>query len=184
MSSKRILILIHTISCSTNIVGSVLGWNDVGFYSGGGSVHRVHWGHSHLSRIFYSLYIFQTMKAINCWVLELFLGKYHGVTGIDYGEEWWCFFPWSYCYFVARVVLCISLGLSVATRIKKTVIVYFTGIVTMLTYSKISDSLIKHIFEWRVCTVRESGYRGHGGRSLCHFTASSIPSASFLASSV
>ena len=30
---------------------------------------------------------------------------------------------------------------------KKTVIVYFTGIVTMLTYSKISDSLIKHRFE-------------------------------------
>ena len=48
-------------------------------------------------------------------------------------------FPGSYCYYVAWVLLCLSLGLSVATGIRNltTVIVYFTGIVTMLTYSEI-----------------------------------------------
>ena len=117
MSGKRINIVVQVLVVLT-LWAACKSWNDVGFHSGGGSVHRVHWEHSHFSRIFHSLYMFQTMKAIICGSLELFLGKYHGVTGIDYGEEWWCFFPWSYCYFVARVVLCISLGLSVATRIK------------------------------------------------------------------
>ena len=78
-----------------------------------------------------------------CGVLELFLGYYHGVTGIEVtvmdGDVSDVIFPGSYCYYVAWVLLCLSLGLSVATGIRNltTVIVYFTGIVTMLTYSEI-----------------------------------------------
>ena len=82
-------------------------------------------------------------KTIICGVLELFLGKYHGVTGIEVtvmdGDVNDVIFPGSYCYYVAWMLLCLSLGLSVATGIRNltTVIVYFTGIVTMLTYSEI-----------------------------------------------
>ena len=92
-------------------------------------------------------------KASICGVLEPFLRYYHVVTGIGVtvmdGDVIDGIFPWSYCYYVAWVLLCLSLGLSVATGIRNltTVIVYFTGIDTMLTYSVINVTLLKHRVE-------------------------------------